>query len=149
MSSIGSHVNVMVSKIVPMELTNQIAEEALERHQPLHDALQLLGMGSSYLNSNKFFKICFKDELPLRGVPPLPDALLQPGVPQLQPGVPQLHDVRLQQQQLLQGLHERLPDLLNVAQNLKLIIFGSISSMKIFMFLLMDGLSKKIGWFST
>ena len=90
-----------------------------------------------------FLKNYFEDELPLRGVPPLPDALLQPGVPQL-------HDVRLQQQQqLLQGLHERLPDLLNVAQNLKLIIFGSISSMKIFMFLLMDGLSKNIGWFST
>ena len=47
MSSIGSHVNVMASKIVPMDLTNQIAVEALERHQPLHDVPQQLGMISS------------------------------------------------------------------------------------------------------
>ena len=39
MNFIGSHVNVMVSKIVPTGLTNQIAMEALDRHQLPLDAL--------------------------------------------------------------------------------------------------------------
>ena len=40
MNFIGSHVNVTVSKIVPTGLTNQIAMEALDRHQLLLDALR-------------------------------------------------------------------------------------------------------------
>ena len=63
MSSIGSHVNVMESKIAPMELTNQIAVEALERHQPLHDELQLLGMRSPWLKVEQIFlKSTFKTD---------------------------------------------------------------------------------------
>ena len=46
----------MASKIVPMELTNQIAVEALERHQPLHDAPQLLGMISSMSTQKPFHR---------------------------------------------------------------------------------------------
>lgn len=41
MNFIGSHVNVTVSKIVPTGLTNQIAMEALDRHQlPLDEQRQ-------------------------------------------------------------------------------------------------------------
>ena len=37
----------MASKIVQMDLTNRIAVEGLEHHQPLHDVPQQLGMISS------------------------------------------------------------------------------------------------------
>ena len=42
MNFIGSHVNVTVSKIVPTGLTNQIAMEALDRHQLPLDEQRLL-----------------------------------------------------------------------------------------------------------
>ena len=99
MNFIGSHVNVTVSKIVPTGLTNQIAMEALDRHQLPLDERRLPGV------------LRQQDAPPPLGALQQHDGLLRLG------GL-------LRRLQQLPWLHQRLPNQSNVVQNFKSIIFG-------------------------